>query len=106
MDEKVLDRLAKLESLDTVAQEENLIIEDGWTCGASNESLRVHYETSGYGYNRIGLSSAYSHLPQVTLTEGEFLSVLVYLIRRGLLENVGLVPNKGMPAAINGKLSE
>ena len=89
MDEKVLKMLAKIESLDSVVQQENLIIEGGWVGGhLYNEPLRIICGWRSDGTEVIQIASAKEQRPMVVLTVRQFLSLLAYLIRRGLLESI------------------
>ena len=97
--DKRLGNLVRFAEVDSVHQMEYLLIEDSWYQQGEALSVIVQYDND----YRNGLIRFSPHLDKIavdaphgcmTLSSREFMAVLVWLIRRGLLEDVGLIPTK------------
>ncbi len=98
-----LGSLARFAEMDTVTRVEHLVIDNSWYLGPDSLSVMVEY-TKMLGVVEISPDLRgvdITDMPQgcVKLTGQEFLSILVWLIRQGLLEDVGLVSTETAPRA-------
>jgi len=91
-----LGSLARFAEEETVRQVHNLVIDNSWYQQDEALPVIVQYDND----YRNGLIRFSPHLDEIevdaphgcmTLSSREFMAVLVWLIRQGLLENVGLV---------------
>lgn len=101
MDER-LGSLARFERVKAVEQVDHLRIYWAWYLGPDTLPVMVEYKKA-LGVVELfpdQVGSDTTDMPQgvVRLTGEEFLSVLVWLIRRGLLEDVGLVSTETVGA--------
>lgn len=102
-----LGSLARFTQVAGVHQMEHMLVEMAWNTEHDYLHLAVQYDSGVIRFSPCADENGINTIHHcVQLTSNEFLSVLVWLIRRGLLEDVGLVSTETVNAdAVGATLS-
>lgn len=96
-----LGSLARFAQVDSVRQVSSLVLDDSWVDVHGSSPVVVQYDGVNSDIIRfspeVDTTRTERARAALLLTEQEFLSVLVWLVRQGLLESVGLVSTETAP---------
>lgn len=96
-----LGSLARFAQVDSVRQVNSLVLDDSWVDVHGSSPVVVQYDGVNSDIIRfspeVDTTRTERARAALLLTEQEFLSVLVWLVRQGLLEHVGLVSTETAP---------